>query len=294
MAQTIPIYVISLPYSTERKKSITDQMHKLNLNYQIVDAVDGKKLDLDKLEKSHTKKLFQPNPYNLQIMSRGAIGCLLSHLDLYYDILEQGIETACILEDDVQLSDDFPNIINSAVLNDDWEVLSLGHYSMRYRSMEKGADICLSKKHLYGKHYIARPCEFPFLSMGYLIRKSAAYKMREYAYPFRMPIDWVIGNSELAGVSLKMLSPPCVIRNKLFENDSTIEKTIVPDKQKPLSRTDFIYLTLSKLINKRLLNAIFPTLKKSFRLSADFIYNCQRLIIKLGFSRLKYTRDIKK
>ena len=54
------------------------------------------------------------------------IGCYLSHFRLYEKIVEENIDRAVILEDDVDVSADFPSVLRA--LNDapdDWEFIRL-------------------------------------------------------------------------------------------------------------------------------------------------------------------------
>ncbi|NLJ92631.1 MAG: LPS biosynthesis glycosyltransferase, partial [Aeromonadales bacterium] len=47
----LPIFVISLTRSIERRASITKQMKRLELEFEFIDAVDGKEITNDQLNK---------------------------------------------------------------------------------------------------------------------------------------------------------------------------------------------------------------------------------------------------
>ena len=227
MSDMPPIFVISLPESVKRRQSIENQLRRLNLDYQIIEAINGHDFDLNELDELYKGRISKPNPYNSQIMSHGVIGCLMSHIKFYNHIIEHNIKVACVLEDDAELLDTFPQVLQSIKTRRDWEVLLLGHYAMHHISREKGARPSIWKRHIVGKHYIANPIEFPFLTVGYVIKLSAAHKLREFAYPFRMPADWVTGNSEMAGAKLKVITPPVVLNNTITGEASYIQKISV-------------------------------------------------------------------
>src|SRR5258708_35568974 len=95
-------YVIKLIGSSDRRAYITAQLGKTQLNYEIVNAVDGRDLDL-----SDTRVVDQVFAATSVAQSHpGVVGCALSHVEVYRRILDDGLEIACVLEDDVVLPTD--------------------------------------------------------------------------------------------------------------------------------------------------------------------------------------------
>jgi hypothetical protein len=81
-------------------------------------SVDGKYLNLESVRHligpnalkealDTTPKEFAPGSY----MTRGAIGCALSHRDAYINILRDDHDKVLILEDDVVLDDNFNDVL---------------------------------------------------------------------------------------------------------------------------------------------------------------------------------------
>ena len=156
-------------------------------------------------------------------MTLGAVGCLLSHLKLYKKMIDENVEVACILEDDAVLKTHFAKIITSRqVRQGPWDVLLLGHYSMHKKCFTRGAEALYWRRWTYKNHCIARPAEFPFTTLAYLIKKEAAKRLIDYAYPLRMPADWVLSNVEFVGMRLRLIKPPCVLPHWPFRNRSTV------------------------------------------------------------------------
>ncbi|QZX98138.1 glycosyltransferase family 25 protein (plasmid) [Pantoea alfalfae] len=86
------IFVINLSRSPERRASMEQQLSLLNLDYEIVEAVDGSQL-------SYTEIMKETMPLNYAL-SCGEVGCALSHINICKRIASEGIPMALILEDD--------------------------------------------------------------------------------------------------------------------------------------------------------------------------------------------------
>jgi GR25 family glycosyltransferase involved in LPS biosynthesis len=109
-------YVINLKRRSDRKESILKQFKKYNItNYEIVEAIDGEKLtdnyinpllNNDQILKIHQKQ-----------MSKGEVGCFLSHLKIFKKILKYG-SRSIILEDDALLTDRIKFIKDLPIIDD--------------------------------------------------------------------------------------------------------------------------------------------------------------------------------
>ena len=74
------------------------QLGRAGVSYEIVEAVDGRTLDLSDAGLVH--------PAADSSFSRGVFGCVLSHLQVYTKMLADGLGSALVLEDDVILPPD--------------------------------------------------------------------------------------------------------------------------------------------------------------------------------------------
>ena len=225
MSSPFPIFVINLKRSPNRKANISKQLDLLNLDYQLIEAVDGTQFTPHEVVKKYGEQVFYTNTYNHQRMTLGSLGCLLSHIKFYELMIDHNIPIACVLEDDAEVSPLFPEILSSTVLQKvPWGTLLLGHYSKYRKSYNLGAEAVYWKKKVCSGHYIARVAEFPFTTIGYLVKLSTAKKLRDLAYPIRMPADWVTGNTELIGDVLRIITPPCIVSNKDYRQESTVRE----------------------------------------------------------------------
>ena len=244
----IPIYVINLRRTPERRLYIQRQLDSLGLEYQWIEAVDAYDFTNTDLEGVNPNSKNQP----------AAMGCLLSHVKFYDQVIKNNHEIACVLEDDCELFPTFPKVLNYEKLQkENWEILLLLHFSVLGRNLLKQyKKLCLSssekqaflpeygayilgaipKKPLkkYMKDYyiaeMAKPYEShtmqPLGTGAYLVRLSAAKKLREIALANQKFIlsDDLIGCANNFGVSLKLITPPCVRSEPKY----FIYSTIVP------------------------------------------------------------------
>lgn len=94
------VHVINLKEAADRRKSITSQLEKLGLSYEIFDAIRGSSLTgaelAAKVDMNEVAKY--PN-----WLTPNMLGCSLSHLGVYQKIVESEIDWHLILEDDVEL-----------------------------------------------------------------------------------------------------------------------------------------------------------------------------------------------
>lgn len=117
-------YVINLDRRPDRMSEF-DKVAQGNIKkWERFSAIDGWKLD--KSEQLHL--IFEGNNYN---MRKGIVGCALSHIQLYIEILKGTSDIVCVLEDDVTFVPNFGNKVRK-VLEDvsqkDWDMIYLGHH----------------------------------------------------------------------------------------------------------------------------------------------------------------------
>lgn len=116
------VFVISLKRSQERRDAFHSYNSQYIPKYTFHDAVDGKTLNINLLDDS----LFTKGSKNY---SQGAIGCALSHLQLWEKCIELN-KPIVIMEDDVIVSSKFNNHLNNVMNNmvpKDWDIVQLSY-----------------------------------------------------------------------------------------------------------------------------------------------------------------------
>jgi GR25 family glycosyltransferase involved in LPS biosynthesis len=141
------------------------------------------------LDSSVKNAAFDPWPRTSseQIKGAGAVGCYLSHLQVWKDFLESGHEHALILEDDLdpsQVSRVSPNIHWLMDKSDLWDIGLLGWVGTLY-DPHKG---------FIGAH-------------AYIINRNAASALVQEALPVRKQVDFLM-NDLVRNKRLKMVHVP--------------------------------------------------------------------------------------
>ncbi len=103
------IFVVNLAKNTERMAFVRGQLEAFGLPFERFEAIYG--ADLSKRERRRKARPFRFWCAMGHWPTRGAIGCALSHGAIYRKMIQENLPYACILEDDVRLSDKFPETL---------------------------------------------------------------------------------------------------------------------------------------------------------------------------------------
>lgn len=131
------IYLINLDRRPDRLERVMNSLNNSdmkNMKVLRMSAVDGSEIDITRVPLSETAKGelkqiettgFRTKHYQL---TRGAIGCYLSHVKIWKDIVEKGHNNALIFEDDANI----PKNIHERMIKsmkgvpDDWDIILFG------------------------------------------------------------------------------------------------------------------------------------------------------------------------
>ena len=175
------IYVVSLEGS-DRRKSIDELMNKHNMSFEYIDAVNG--YNMFKSQDEHidwyVKNFHDQRLVNGWIPSHGQIGCWLSHVKIWKKMVDEDIESALILEDDVTFRDDINEEFSRRVKNvpSDWNALAVG-YNCGGVAKTINEDIC-QLVNFSGTY-------------GYALKKSCAQILLDLYFPMQAAVDGFLG-----------------------------------------------------------------------------------------------------
>jgi glycosyl transferase family 25 len=242
-------FIINLPRDVKRRELIIDDMEKYNLNFSIIEAVDGRIFSDEDVKKYYNEKksiqLFN-NKLNL-----GEIGCALSHIKVYEKMVAEGIPSAVIMEDDVCIVDDK---IDELLRNleekypADFPVVVLLNYVERYVSNKD--DIIINEKStLHDSYRGVGAC-------GYFITKAAAKILAENMFPVYVVADkWEYFQEKFFPV--KVIIPNCINLSDQYLL-STID--LFGDRKKKLK----IKFNIKYYLKKHISTIIFTFFKRPF------------------------------
>ncbi len=159
------------------------QLGALGLEYQIVEAVEGKALSEEELDRYCDKTARELHP---QWLSKGAIGCALSHLKTYQAIIDQNLPYGLVLEDDTKLEPALAAFLPQVETHlHDNEVLMLYYVSWKKCVLMAKDGLVL------GKHRIATPLNPKQITSGnaYIITNQACQEVLKLQTPIRVAAD---------------------------------------------------------------------------------------------------------
>jgi len=255
------VFVINLKKDKEKKEHMLKICKAFSLDCKFFDAVYGKSLSHEEIEQSYLRK--KSIKYSRKEMNLGEIGCLLSHKSIYQIIIDEKIEQALILEDDIEFSNDIEMIFsNISLFPKNWEIVLLGHHSGT-RNIETRANIWW-RRYISTKYILMRPSGIGYGTYGYLINNKGAKKLFSTLQQYHKPIDHYTGNDK--EVNVYAISPaPIRIHTEMSDHHHSMEDRI--NSQKKIAAVN----KAKKMSPKQLLRSLglFDTilsLRASFRM----------------------------
>ena len=209
-AVDIPIFVISLPEAYDRRARIEQIFGDLNLDFQFIDAVDGRQFDVinHPLYNANKRLAFFGRHLN-----GGEIGCLLSHKKIYQKIADENINQALIFEDDVLLRENFLPVLQ--------KILKMGvpYDAVRFFGSPKlerikARNICK----IDNTHNLVRHSGMPGGAHATLMTKAGAHKLLKHLNKTAYPIDALMGRNWLTGLDWYTVRPGLAAQDLSFDS----------------------------------------------------------------------------
>ncbi len=217
----IEAFVIHLARAHQRRPQVEQLCAALPMPAHIVDAVDGRTLDDAAVAAVYERDLHRPRyPFAL---GKGEIGCFLSHRKAWQEIVERDLDAGLIVEDDVEVGPDFPDVLKVAT-----EVSSLADY-VRFPRRTRGertrealatsGDVAVMRTRLPGLGTQAQ-----------LVGRDAARMLLDFTRVFDRPVDTTLQMQWLHRVRM-LTARPVTLR----EIHSAVGGSVVQAKGRPIS-----------------------------------------------------------
>jgi glycosyl transferase, family 25 len=118
-------------------------------------------------------------------MSAGEIGCYLSHMNIYQEIVEKNISKAIIFEDDIKIIDDnFQKIVNIISQKEYFDICLLGYHYKKRDNIEN-----MFYEYLDETHNMLKISKREWGGYGYIITNKACQKLLKYKNNIFLPVD---------------------------------------------------------------------------------------------------------
>ena len=203
------IFIINLKSKSDLRLKMMAQINALNLNAEFIDAIVGNELsDKEISDKVHNYPDCQ--------LTKGEIGCALSHLTIYEKMVRDNINMALILEDDAILNPDVSAVLSNLenIDNNDKPNIYLLSKPEKYIKNKK---IEMANHSLYSVYDASG-------AHGYVINNLAARKMMTRMKPLKWECDmW--GEFRLQGlINLYCILPTVIVDGDSNKATSSLEK----------------------------------------------------------------------
>lgn len=175
----IKIFCISLRESTDRRVAMDTQFKQQGVDYQFIDAVVGSKESKFYDEKKRLKKYRSG-------LTRGEIGCFLSHRLTWEIFINSEANLCCILEDDAVLAPNFISTLKEMPkIKINWDLIRL--YGTPWKNSKPSYGVI--EEVFSNSHHVISYIKQPGCTLGYLINKNSAKKLIEYSNTFHRAVD---------------------------------------------------------------------------------------------------------
>jgi glycosyl transferase family 25 len=190
-----PIFVVNLERSPERREAITTSLEPLGLEFEFFAAVDGNQLgteDLSVYSESDAIKTVG------RALTLGEIGCYLSHVGVWKEIVARNLPEALVLEDDAEIGLAALEILaRRQFLPTDWEFIN---FLSDTRQTTLGNPI-------WDIYRVAEFRGWANGSVAYLLSQGGARRLLAHAFPIKLAVDGLTGRTENTGLKMYGIFP---------------------------------------------------------------------------------------
>ncbi|XP_028301196.1 procollagen galactosyltransferase 2 [Gouania willdenowi] len=180
------IYLINLKRRLDRRIRMLKTMDSVGLDATFTDAVDGKALNSSQLQALGIEMMPDyKDPYSGRVLTRGEIGCFLSHHSIWTEMVDRGLQKVLVLEDDVRLEPRFKRRLQAIMENVnkaqlDWDLIYVGRKRMQVQQPEQSVE---------GVNNLV-VADYSYWTLGYALSQKGARKLLA-AQPFTrmLPVD---------------------------------------------------------------------------------------------------------
>jgi glycosyl transferase family 25 len=193
----IPVYVINLARSPERRAFMAEGLARAGVAPEFVAAVDG--------------RACRPDRAPPAALSRAETALILSHRKAWRRLLASAAEYAVVLEDDAHVGEGFAELLDA-----DWSGLSFDAVKLeslfgRVWIARRGRPVAGRTLRRLGAEHLA--------SAGYLVSRAGARKFLSLTRPLAEPVDQTLfGRAAVLGrrVVVYQLDPAIVVQDNLL------------------------------------------------------------------------------
>ncbi|XP_068605952.1 procollagen galactosyltransferase 1, partial [Brachionichthys hirsutus] len=180
------IFMINLQRRGDRRERMSRALYEQDIAYKVVVAVDGNAMNISEV---HTMGIHMlpsySDPYHGRPLSKGELGCFLSHYNIWKEIAERRLHTSLVIEDDLRFEIFFKRRLMNLMreVEDeglDWDLIYIGRKRMQVDHPEKAVP---------NIHNLVE-ADYSYWTLGYMMSLEGAEKLLK-AEPLKkvLPVD---------------------------------------------------------------------------------------------------------
>nr|XP_033773160.1 procollagen galactosyltransferase 2 [Geotrypetes seraphini] len=180
------IFMINLKRRKDRRDRMLQSLYEMEIAITIVNAVDGKALNSSQLKALNIEMLpGYRDPYSGRELTRGEIGCFLSHHHVWKQVVDRRLEKSLLIEDDARFEPQFKRRLMK-LMDDveeeqlDWDLIYIGRKRMQVERPEKAVPNVMNLVE----------SDYSYWTLGYAISLQGAHKLiAADAFSKMLPVD---------------------------------------------------------------------------------------------------------
>ena len=203
----VPIFVINMEDNLPRLRDVTNQLKTFNLEFERIDAVAGRSLTQQQLNDCYDSELNKQ--FHHRDLTKGEIGCYLSHRKIWQKMNDENTDRALILEDDIAIKSEISEGLDISNDEQGWDVSKVAYAENVTPAETKKVNQNIELVSYY---------KVPNRTMGYFITQDAAKKMLNKDKIYR-PVDVDFQFYRDFDISVCGFVPSCVEISPVFGLD---------------------------------------------------------------------------
>ncbi|XP_003964794.2 procollagen galactosyltransferase 1 [Takifugu rubripes] len=180
------VFMVNLKRRTDRRERMLRVLYEQKISCKIVEAVDGKAMNISEIHALGIHMLpGYSDPYHGRPLTKGELGCFLSHYNIWKEIVKRRLRTSLVIEDDLRFEVFFKRRLMDLMTEVeeeglDWDLIYIGRKRMQVERPEKAVP---------NIHNLVE-ADYSYWTLGYMISLQGAEKLLN-AEPLKrvLPVD---------------------------------------------------------------------------------------------------------
>uniref|UniRef100_A0A672ZYX6 procollagen galactosyltransferase n=1 Tax=Sphaeramia orbicularis TaxID=375764 RepID=A0A672ZYX6_9TELE len=180
------VFMINLQKRTDRRERMLRALYEQEIACKVIAAVDGKAMNVSEIHDMGIHMLpGYSDPYHGRPLTKGELGCFLSHHKIWKEIVERRLQTSLVIEDDLRFEVFFKRRLMNLMREVeeeglDWDLIYIGRKRMQVDRPEKAVP---------NIHNLVE-ADYSYWTLGYMMSLQGAKKLLN-AEPLKkiLPVD---------------------------------------------------------------------------------------------------------